>query len=106
VLLEGPAAGSEKEGGAIELYRCRETTLSGCQVFEPTYRGVYVADCRKTRVADCTVLDRTGAGTMRAAIEVTGQSPGTVLRGNLVGKGSHGDLIAPGAVVEGNRVGA
>ncbi len=106
VLLEGSAAGGENEGGAVELYRCRETTLLGCQVFEPKYRGVYVADCRNTLLAECTILDRSGAGTMRAAVAVAGQSPGTVIRGNLVGKGSQGDILAPGAVVEGNRNGA
>ena len=91
--------------GAIELYRCRETTVLGCQVFEPKYRGVYVADCRHTRLAECTVLDRTGAGTMQAGVEVAGSSPGTVIRGNLVGTGRRGAIIAPGAVVEGNQAG-
>ena len=95
-------AGSAKEGGAVEVIRCRETSVVGCQVLGPKYRGVYVADSRNTRVADCTVLDRAGAG-MLAAIEVAGRSPGTLLRGNLVGKGTRGDILAPGAALEGNR---
>ena len=96
-------AGSEKAGGALEVVGCRETSVVGCQVFEPKYRGIWVADSRNTRVADCTVLDRTGAGTMRAAVQVAGQSPGTLIRGNIVGKGKDGDIVAPGATVEGNR---
>jgi hypothetical protein len=103
VLLEGARAGSEKEGGALEVVGCRETSVVGCQVFEPKYRGIWVADSRNTRIADCTVLDRTGAGTMRAAIQVAGKSPGTLIRGNIVGKGKDGDIVAPGATVEGNR---
>src|SRR5262249_25952993 len=61
------------------------------------------AECLNARVAECTVLDRTGGGTMQAAIEVAGSSPGTVIRGNRVGKGRRGDIIAPGAGVEGNQ---
>ncbi len=106
VLLEGAKVGSEKEGGALELYRCRETSVVGCQVFEPRWRGIYAADSRNTRIAECTVLDRTGNGTMRAAIQVAGKSPGTLIRGNIVGKGKDGDIIAPGAVLEGNHPGA
>ena len=102
ILVEGARAGSDKEGGAIELVRCRETSVVGCQVFEPKYCGIYVADCRNTRIADCTVMERV-AGTMRSAIEVTGRSPGTLIRGNLVTKGTRGDILAPGATTEGNH---
>jgi hypothetical protein len=48
------------------------------------------------------VLDRTGGG-MLAAIEVAGRSPGTLLRGNIVGKGMRGDIVAPGSTLDGNR---
>jgi polygalacturonase len=102
VLLEGAKAGSEKEGGALEVIGCRETSIVGCQVFEPKYRGIFVADSRNTRIADCTVLDRT-VGPMLAAIEVVGRSPGTLIRGNLVGKGSRGEILATGAILEGNH---
>ena len=40
---------------------------------------------------------------MLAAIVVAGKSPGSVVRGNLVGKGKEGDIVAKGAVVEGNH---
>ncbi len=103
VLLEGARAGSEKEGGALELFRCRETSITGCQVFEPKWRGIYVADSRNTRVAECTIMDRTGRASLRSAIHVAGQSTGTLIRGNLVGRGTDGDIIAPGATQEGNQ---
>jgi hypothetical protein len=104
IILEGSSAGNDKEGGAIELVRCRETSVVGCSVFEPVHRGIWVADSRNTRIADCTIVDRNGAGKMRASIEVAGKSPGTLLHGNLVGKGTAGDILAPGATVEGNHV--
>jgi hypothetical protein len=102
VVLDGVTAGSEKEGGAIEVLSCREVSVVGCQVSGPSHRGVYVRDSRNTRVADCTLTDRPG-GTMLAAVEVAGRSPGTLVRGNIVGKGSMGDIVAPGAALEGNH---
>lgn len=103
LLVGGARAGSEKEGGALEVVNCRETSIVGCQVFEPKHRGIFVADSRNTRVSDCTIMDRTGNGSMQSAIEVTGKSPGTLIRGNIVGKGKQGDILAAGAVVEGNH---
>jgi hypothetical protein len=47
-------------------------------------------------------MDRAG-GPMLAAVEVVGKSPGTLIRGCQVGKGSKGDILAPGAVLEGNQ---
>jgi hypothetical protein len=105
LLLEGVKAGSEREGGALEVIHCRETSIVGCQVFEPKTRGIYVANSRNTRIADCTIMERT-PGTMLAAIQVAGSSPGTLVRGNLVGKGSQGDILAPGATLEGNHAAA
>jgi hypothetical protein len=104
IVIEG--AGPEKDGAAIEVVRCRETSVVGCQVFEPRHRGIWVSDSRNTRVADCTVVDREAAGKMAAGIEVTGKSPGTLIRGNIVGKGTRGDILAPGAAVEGNHAAA
>jgi parallel beta-helix repeat protein len=103
VLLEGARAGSDMEGGVLEVVNCRETSIVGCQVFEPKYRGIWVADSRNTRIADCTVMDRGRGGTMRVAIQVAGKSPGTLIRGNIVGKGKDGDIVAPGSTLEGNQ---
>jgi hypothetical protein len=97
VLVEGAVAGDEMAGGAIELIDCRETTVSGCQVFEPCWRGVYVAGCRDTRITGCTVVERGGAAAMRVGVEVVAPSRGTRVVGNTVGRGSQGDVrLAPG----------
>ncbi len=92
-MLEGTTSGSNEAGGAIELVDCRETTIQGCQVFEPSFRGIYVSGCRNTRIAGCTVMDRPGGGNLIAAIEVAGRSTGTSIRGNLVDQGSQGDIL-------------
>src|SRR5262249_37131093 len=83
----------EKAGGAIELIDCRATTVTGCQVFEPRQRGVWVSGCRDTRITGCTVMDRGDKPTMRTAIEVVGESRGTRVVGNTVGRGTKGDVV-------------
>jgi hypothetical protein len=93
VLVEGAVAGGERAGGAIELIDCRHTTLSGCQVFEPRWRGVYVEGCTDTRITGCTIADRGDRPTMRAAVEVIGAARGTQVQGNTLGRGSQGDVV-------------
>ena len=104
VLVEGAVAGDEKAGGAIELIDCRETTVSGCQVFEPRWRGIYVAGCRNTRITGCTVMDRGDRPTMLAGIEVPAGSRGARVAGNTIGRGSQGDVVmAEGAGTAGDK---
>jgi parallel beta-helix repeat protein len=93
VLAEGAVAGDEKAGGAIELIDCRETTVSGCQMFEPRWRGIYVSGCRNTRITGCTVMDRGAKPAMRAGVEVVGKSLGTRLVGNTIDRGTEGDVV-------------
>lgn len=79
LLLEGARGGDEKKGGAIEAYHCRETTITGCQVLDPRYRGIYGRDCRNTSVVGCTVLDRRKSKTFREAVRMVDRSGKTVI---------------------------
>jgi parallel beta-helix repeat protein len=93
LILDRAGLGSRAEGGAIEIVDCRETTVTGCQIFEPKYRGLYIAGSRNTRVSDNVVMERGEVREMLAAIEVAVGSRNTVIDGNLLGTGSQGDLI-------------
>lgn len=105
LIVDRAQAGSQDAGGALEILGCRETTVSACQIFEPKFRGVYVADSRNTRIADNIVMNRQeGNDSMLAAIEVTGSSRNTVISGNLIGEGSQGDVVvAEGTAVVGEN---
>lgn len=106
LILDRAASGSADSGGAIEIFNCRETTITGCQIFEPKFRGIYIVDSRNTRVADNLVMERTenDAATMLAAIEVAGSSRNAVISGNIVGTGSQGNIVAtPGTSVVGDN---
>lgn len=94
LLVDSVESGSEEEGGAIELFDCHQTTLSACQISNPKFRGIYIADSLNTQVHGCTVVDRRKDGAMLAGIQVAGRSKGTLITGNLVQNGTRGAIIA------------
>lgn len=104
LVLDRAGGGDATAGGAIEVLNCRETLLTGCQVFEPQVRGIYVAGSRNTTITNSQVMERTAAATMLSAIHVTDDSRGVLIESNLLGRGRDGDLIAPaGSTTRGNQ---
>jgi hypothetical protein len=104
LVLDRAGGGDATAGGAIEVLNCRETLLTGCQVFEPQVRGIYVAGSRNTTITNSQVLERTASGTMLSAIHVTNDSRGVLVESNLLSRGRDGDLIAPpGSSTRGNQ---
>jgi hypothetical protein len=103
LVLDRAGGGDAKAGGAIEVLNCRETLLTGLQVFEPQVRGLYVAGSRNTTITNSQVLERTAAGTMLSAIHVANDARGVLIEGNLLSRGRDGDLIAPAGAARGNQ---
>jgi hypothetical protein len=103
LVLDRAGGGDATAGGAIEVLNCRETLLTGLQVFEPQVRGLYVAGSRNTTITNSQVLERTAPATMLSAIHVTDDSRGLLIESNLLSRGRDGDLIAPaGTALRGN----
>jgi len=98
LVLDRAGGGDASAGGALEVIDCRETLLTGCQIFEPRFRGIYVAGSRNTTITNCQIMDRTGTGTMLSAIHVDAHSRGVMIEANFLGRGSAGDLVAPSGV--------
>lgn len=94
-LLSDAQAGTETDGGAVAVINSRETMIANNQIFEPLHCGIYIENSRNTTVSNCQILHRIGDNHMRAAIEVTGGSPGTVLRDIRYHPGALGGIIAP-----------
>lgn len=89
VLLSGLAtqrlcAGSPERGGAIHFIRCRECSVSDCQILDPVHRGVELEDCSACRVTNNTICDRRAKPTMRQGVRVIGKDDGNLVAGNLV----------------------
>jgi parallel beta-helix repeat protein len=103
LVLDRAQGGDAAGGGAIEVLNCRETILTGCQIFEPRFRGIYVSDSRNTTITGCQIMARE-PGTMLSAVHVAGNSRGLLIEGNILGHGREGDLIVPpGVSTRGNQ---
>ena len=96
VALTGLAAerlcsGSEEDGGAVMLTRCRDSTISNCQILNSRHRGIELKDCQVVRVTGNTITDRRNVPTSVNAIRATG-GVGYVVTDNVMG-GSRGRSI-------------
>jgi len=85
LVTERLCSGSEEAGAAIELVRCRESSVTGCQVLDARHRGIELTACRNCRVTDNTVIDRRDQPSMREAIRVRDSAGAIIVRNNLVG---------------------
>jgi Right handed beta helix region len=92
ILIEGANAGSEQDGGAIEIYNCRDILVANCQVFEPKFRGIYMADCRDAIISGCVIRDRQKEKSMLAGLHVVATNRAT-LQNNVIDAGSLGREI-------------
>jgi hypothetical protein len=101
-LIEGVEAGTPEAGGALAVTDSRDVTLSGNQVRAPKVRGIYIARSASVRVTDTLVSEEPGQARMLAAIELSGECPGTVVRGNSLARGTQGTVLnrATGATVD------
>jgi hypothetical protein len=80
--------GSEAAGGSVTLRRCRTTSISGCQILDPHFRGIHLHDTSRCHVSGNLIADRRTPRQMRAAIEVSGSAEGNVIQGNTVDQGT------------------
>ncbi len=105
LLIDGARLGDPEAGGAIDVLDSSEVTITGSQILHPRYRGIHVSGSRNVQVVTNTIVDRSGDGLQVAAIEVGGDSEGVLVRGNLVGEGRDGAILAEGegVLAEGNR---
>jgi hypothetical protein len=93
--IEAADAGSPEQCGAIEIHQSQAVTVNACQIFEPRYRGIHVRESRNLIVSDCMILDRSQTPAMTAAV-VLQRVEGAVVNGNLVSRGTAGDIVTDG----------
>ncbi|HEV7868740.1 MAG TPA: right-handed parallel beta-helix repeat-containing protein [Chthoniobacteraceae bacterium] len=96
LIVESVRAGSAEAGGAIHIARSSEITLTGCQILDPVHRGLHLKDVRNSIVSGCTVLARQPSTTLREAILAQGCGADVLIQGNILGKGTRGDLVLEG----------
>lgn len=94
IHMDDIRSGSETEGGAIEVLDSETVNISGSQLFEPQYRGIYILNSHNVSVASCTIADRRDEPKLINSITVTGKSKGVLLQGNILMRGKSGDIGA------------
>jgi parallel beta-helix repeat protein len=99
LILESTRAGSATSGGALEIFDSREISVTGCQILDPVFRGIYLSDSKNTRINDNTILDRRATASMLESIRIAGASGAVVIRNNIIAKGTAGDSIVHGSGV-------
>lgn len=93
LIFESVRAGSAAEGGAIDVARSSEITISDCQLFDPAHRGLHLRQVRNAIVSGCTILTRKPSPSLREAILVEDCGPDVLIQGNLLEAGARGDLV-------------
>jgi hypothetical protein len=98
------SAGTPNRGAGISLVRCKDFSVSECQILDPLVRGIELEDCHRCRVSGNSVYDRRDQPKMREAIRVIGKSRDNLIQNNLVGNAVNGPLDIPQgtAVTQGN----
>lgn len=92
IQMEDIRAGSDTEGGAIEIIDSESVSINSCRIFEPSYRGVYISGSRNVTLSDSTIADRRKEPTLINSVTVTGHSKGILVRGNILMRGKSGDV--------------
>jgi hypothetical protein len=67
-------------------------------VFDPAHRGLHLRRVRNAVVSGCTILTRRPLESFREAILAQGCGPDVLIQGNILGRGTRGDLIAEDGV--------
>lgn len=78
-------SGSPERDGGITLVRCRDTSVSDCQILDSLHCGVSLHDSVRCRITNNTIVDRREKATMRHAVRITGESRHNLVSGNVVG---------------------
>lgn len=104
IHMEDIRTGSETEGGAIEVLDSENVNISGSQIFEPQYRGIFIQNSHNVSVANCTIADRRDDPKLISSIAVTDRSKSVLVRGNILMRGKSGDITTEvfSSKVEGN----
>ena len=75
------------------MVRCRDASVSDCQLLDPLHAGVDIEECERCRVANNTIADRRGRPRMQHAVRVTGGRH-NLIAGNIVSGATGEPIIA------------
>lgn len=105
LVLEDCRRGRKEAGAAISLIRTADTSICGCQVYDPAHRGIWLSHCERCRVSGNTIIDRRKPARMLVGIEShEPRGKNWILDNIVVGASDQGVRTAAGLDAdEGNR---
>lgn len=71
-IIEDSFQGSEQSGGAIDVRKSRDVSITNCQVLDFRFRGISLTDAVRCRVTGCSVVERRQAPEKATSIVVRG----------------------------------
>ncbi|MBY0522963.1 MAG: right-handed parallel beta-helix repeat-containing protein [Gemmataceae bacterium] len=92
LILQHTLEPEEEPAASVEIDRCENVSLTGCEVLGARNRGVLVRDSSVVRVAGSTIRPRPDDRRYKASVSVEGKSTHVMIVNNFVGKGSEGDV--------------
>jgi len=98
--------GTPERGAGVTLIRCRDSSVTDCQIIDPLVRGIELEDCTRCQVAGNSIVDRRATPSMREAIRVVGASRKNLVQNNLI-SGAAGkpiSIVPQGALEQNNAV--
>lgn len=103
-IIDGAESGTLQTGGAVSIFRSSDILITGCQVRNPKFRGIYIDNCSNILVTKCIVNEDINNLRMVAGVEMSGQCNGSLIRDNIINRGIKGDIVnyASGVVVDNN----
>jgi polygalacturonase len=100
-IIDGAEYGDKEAGGAVTISDSYELIFTGCQIINPGFRGIHIDNCTNIRITNCMIKEDENNLRMLWGMELTGNCNGCLIKDNLVGKGSKGDILntASGATI-------
>ena len=96
VVVSGLATqrlGGAGDAAAVTMVRCRDASVSDCQLLDPLHAGVDLEECERCRVANNTIADRRARPRMAHAVRIAGGRH-NLIAGNIVSGATGEPIIA------------
>jgi parallel beta helix pectate lyase-like protein len=103
-IIDGIEYGDKETGAAVNIMDSKDVIITGCQIINPGFRGVQINNSININMNSCLIKEDENNRRMLWGIELKGNCQGCIIKDNLVGKGSKGDILnnAKGVSIVGN----
>ena len=102
-IIEDSFQGAEQSGGAVDVRKSQDVSITNCQVLDFRFRGITLTDAVRCRVTGCSIIERRQKPQKGTSIRVIGGRD-NLIADNIVNPASLS--IAAGAATVRDNIGA